>query len=47
MRLIELAAVAIHQIAVQLYQLDTSLHKDYGSQAGDGLLRLGLLQGHG
>lgn len=30
MRLIELAAVSIHQIAVQLYQLDTSLHKDDG-----------------
>ncbi|KAH9991313.1 hypothetical protein F4779DRAFT_249005 [Xylariaceae sp. FL0662B] len=30
MRLIELAAVAIHQIAVQLYKLGTSLHKDDG-----------------
>ena len=30
MRLIELAAVAIHQIAVQLYELDTSLHKNDG-----------------
>ena len=28
MRLIELVAVAIHQVAVQLYELGTSLHKD-------------------
>ncbi|KAI5916985.1 hypothetical protein F4810DRAFT_698415 [Camillea tinctor] len=30
MRLVELVAVTIHQIAVQLYNLDTSLHKDDG-----------------
>lgn len=30
MRLVELAAVAIHNIAVQLHQLDTSFHKDEG-----------------
>ncbi|KAK3934669.1 hypothetical protein QBC46DRAFT_358846 [Diplogelasinospora grovesii] len=29
-RLIELAAVSIHQVAVQLYKLDASLHKDDG-----------------
>ncbi|KAF7552557.1 hypothetical protein G7046_g7384 [Stylonectria norvegica] len=29
-RLIEITAVAIHQIAVRLFQMDTSLHKDDG-----------------
>ena len=30
MRLIEMVAVAVHQIAVMLFQLDESLHKDDG-----------------
>jgi hypothetical protein len=29
-RLIEMVAVAMHQIAVQLFKLDTSLHKNNG-----------------